>query len=78
MQANYQTIDTQQNTQCITVDIAIETARKFLEQYYSPVVFKYVICNEKSLIVFMDVGIMIEKIRQVEIDIQTGQVLWYS
>src|SRR5436309_342443 len=61
MRANYQTIDTQQNTQCIAVHTAIETARKFLEQYYSPVVFKYVIFNEKSLVIVMDIGIMLEK-----------------
>ncbi|OLB91536.1 MAG: hypothetical protein AUH25_02385 [Thaumarchaeota archaeon 13_1_40CM_38_12] len=78
MRANYQTIDTQQNTQCIAVHTAIETARKFLEQYYSPVVFKYVIFNEKSLVIVMDIGIMLEKIKQVEIDIQTGRVLWYG
>ena len=78
MQANYQTRDTQQNTQCITLSTAIETARKFLEQYYSPVVFKYVTFNEKSLVVVMDIGVMLEKIKQVEVDIQTGQVLWYG
>ena len=78
MQANYQTIDTKQNTQCITLCTAIETARKFLEQYYSPVVFKYVIFNKKSLVVVMDIGIILEKIKQVEIDIQTGQVLWHG
>ena len=78
MRVNYQTIDTKQNTQRITLHTAIETARKFLEQYYSPVVFKYVIFNEKSLVVIMDVGTMLEKIKQVEVDIQTGQVLWYG
>jgi len=78
MQVNYQTIETQQNTRCITMYTAIEAARKFLEQYYSPVVFKYVIFNEKSLVIVMDIGIMLEKIKQVEIDIQTGRVLWYG
>ena len=76
MQVNYQKIVTQQNTQCVTLYTAIETARKFLEQYYSPVVFKYAVFKETSLVVIMDIGIMVEKIKQVEIDIQTGQVIW--
>jgi len=30
------------------------------------------------LVIVMDIGIMLEKIKQVEIDIQTGRVLWYG
>ena len=78
MQANYQTIDTQQNTQCITAHTAIETARKFLEQYNSPVVFKSAYIEGKTWMVIMDVGLARERIIKVQIDSESGKISGYA
>ncbi len=78
MRANYQTIDTQQNTQCITVHTAIETARKFLEQYNSPVIYKSAYLEGKTWIVTMDVGLVYERIIKVQIDSESGRISGYA
>ena len=57
---------------------AIQIARKFLEQYNSPVVFKSAIINNSICSIIMDVGLTREKIVRVEVDITTGTILEYT
>lgn len=62
----------------IKVRNAIQVARKFLEQYNSPVVFKSANLNGTICEIAMDIGLTHEKIVQVRIDIMTGIILEYS
>ena len=57
---------------------AIVIARKFLEQYHSPVIFRSLISDGKNWRVSMEVGLLKEEIIEVLIDTQTGQILNYS
>lgn len=57
---------------------AIQTARKFLEQYNSPVVFKSAILNDDICEIAMDVGLTYEKIVQVKINTVTGTIIEYT
>lgn len=56
---------------------AIQVARKFLEQYNSPVVFKSAILNDHICKVVMDIGLTHEKIVQVKINTITGTIIEY-
>lgn len=56
---------------------AIEVARKFLEQYNSAVVFKFIVLEGAIWMVVMDVGLVFEEIRQVAVDANTGKILGY-
>jgi hypothetical protein len=56
---------------------AIQIARKFLEQYNSPVVFKSASINNSICSIIMDVGLTHEKIVRVEVDTTTGRILEY-
>ena len=62
----------------IKVRNAIQIARKFLEQYNSPVVFKSASLGGTICEIAMDIGLTHEKIVQVRIDIMTGIILEYS
>lgn len=62
----------------IKVRNAIQVARKFLEQYNSPVVFKSASLSGTICEIVMDIGLTYEKIVQVRIDIMTGIILEYS
>ena len=57
---------------------AIQIARKFLEQYNSPVVFKSAIINNSICSIIMDVGLTREKIVRVKVDTTTGTILEYT
>lgn len=62
----------------VKVRNAIQVARKFLEQYNSPVVFKSASLNGTICEISMDIGLTHEKIVQVRIDTTTGIILEYS
>lgn len=57
---------------------AIQVARKFLEQYNSPVVFKSANLNGDMCKIVMDVGLTHEKIVQVMIDTITGTIVEHT
>ena len=57
---------------------AISLARKFLEQYHSPVIFKSLKTDEKYLIISMEVGLSREEIINVFVDKETGKILSYT
>ncbi|MGI0092611.1 MAG: hypothetical protein ACREA8_00755 [Nitrosotalea sp.] len=61
----------------IKIRNAIQVARKFLEQYNSPVIFKSAILKDDICEIFMDVGLTREKIVQVRINIITGRIVEY-
>jgi hypothetical protein len=62
----------------IKVRNAIQIARKFLEQYNSPVVFKSASLNDTVCEIAMDIGLTREKIVQVRVDTTTGIILEYA
>ncbi|CUR52283.1 protein of unknown function [Nitrosotalea devaniterrae] len=62
----------------IRVRNAIQIARKFLEQYNSPVVFKSASLNGTICDITMDIGLTHERIVQVKIYITTGTILEYT
>lgn len=57
---------------------AIQIARKFLEQYNSPVVFRSAIVMDTICKISMEVGLTQEKIVQVSIDTSTGTIIEYK
>ncbi len=61
----------------IKIHNAIQVARKFLEQYNSPVTFKSAILKDDTCEIFMDVGLACEKIVQVRINSITGRIVEY-
>jgi len=62
----------------VRVRNAIQIARKFLEQYNSPVVFKSANLNGTICDITMDIGLTHERIVQVKVDITTGIILEYT
>jgi hypothetical protein len=62
----------------IKIRNAIQIARKFLEQYNSPVVFKSASINNSVCSIVMDIGLIHEKIVKVEVDTTTGTILEYT
>lgn len=62
----------------IKIRNAIQVARKFLEQYNSPVVFKSASLNDDMCKIVMDVGLTHEKIVQVMINTITGTISEYK
>lgn len=62
----------------IKIRNAIQVARKFLEQYNSPVVFKSASLNDDICKIVMDVGLTHEKIVQVMINTVTGTISEYT
>ena len=62
----------------VKVRNAIQVARKFLEQYNSPVVFKSASLNDKLCEIAMDIGLTHEKIVQVKINTVTGTIIEYT
>lgn len=62
----------------ISASKAVEIARKFLEQYNSSTVFKFIVLEGDIWMVVMDIGLAFEEIRQVAIDANTGQILGYA
>ena len=57
---------------------AVYTARKFLEQYNSPVVFKSAYMEGKTWMVVMEVGLVHERIIKVQIDSESGKIAGYA
>ena len=57
---------------------AIQIARKFLEQYNSPVVFKSAILHDTICKITMDIGLTHERIVQVSVDTTTGMISEYK
>lgn len=64
--------------QNIDTSRAVAIARKFLEQYHSPVIFKSTYLNNKTWIVAMEVGLLREDIMVVKIDAETGNIQGYD
>lgn len=62
----------------IKIRNAIQAARKFLEQYNSPVVFKSASIENSTCSIIMDVGLAREKIVKVDVDTTTGIILEYT
>ena len=62
----------------IKIRNAIQVARKFLEQYNSPVVFKSASLNDDMCKIVMDVGLTHEKIIHVMINTITGTISEYT
>jgi len=57
---------------------SIQVARKFLEQYNSPVVFKSASLNDEICEIVMDIGLTHERIVQVRINTDTGRIVDYT
>jgi len=57
---------------------AIQIARKFLEQYNSPVVFRSAIVMDTTCKISMEVGLTQERIVQVTIDTASGRIIEYK
>lgn len=57
---------------------AIQIARKFLEQYNSPVVFRSAIVMDTTCKISMEVGLTQERIVQVIIDTASGRIIEYK
>ena len=57
---------------------AIQIARKFLEQYNSPVVFKSAILKGHICEIVMDIGLTHEKIVQVKINTVSCTIIEYT
>lgn len=57
---------------------AIQIARKFLEQYNSPVVFRSAIVMDTTCKISMEVGLTQERIVQVTIDTDSGRIIEYK
>jgi len=57
---------------------AIQIARKFLEQYNSPVVFRSAIVMDTTCKISMEVGLAQERIVQVTIDTASGRIMEYK
>jgi len=57
---------------------AVYAARKFLEQYNSPVVFKSAYMEGKTWMVVMEVGLVHERIIKVQIDSKSGKIAGYA
>ena len=56
---------------------AIQIARKFLEQYNSPVVFRSAIVTDTTCKISMEVGLAQENVVQVSIDTASGRIIEY-
>ncbi len=67
-----------QNRSDINESRAIAIARKFLEQYHSPVIFRSLSAEGTMCCVSMEVGLLKEEIIDVLIDTTTGKILKYS
>jgi hypothetical protein len=63
----------------ITIDTnkAVSIARKFLEQYHSPVIFKSARLEEEMWKISMEVGLLRYDIIEVVINANTGKILGY-
>ena len=57
---------------------AIQIARKFLEQYNSPVVFRSAIVMDTTCKISMEVGLTQERVVQVTIDTASGRIIEYK
>ncbi len=57
---------------------ATEIARKFLEQYHSPVIPKSALLNKKRWFVSLEVGLSRDDFMEVVVDAKTGMILGYS
>lgn len=56
---------------------AIEIARKFLEQYHSPVIPRNALLHKKRWFVSLEVGLSKDDFMEVVIDAETGTILGY-
>ena len=57
---------------------ATEIARKFLEQYHSPVIAKTALLHKKRWFVSLEVGLSADDFMEVVIDAETGKILGYN
>lgn len=57
---------------------ATEIARKFLEQYHSPVIAKTALLHKKRWFVSLEVGLSANDFMEVVIDAETGKILGYD
>lgn len=57
---------------------AIDIARKFLEQYHSPVIPKTALLDKNRWFVSLEVGLSKDDYMEVVIDAETGKILGYN
>lgn len=57
---------------------ATEIARKFLEQYHSPVIPKNAVLDKKRWFVSLEVGMSKDDFMEVAVDAETGKILGYT
>ncbi|TLX85212.1 MAG: hypothetical protein E6K98_00615 [Thaumarchaeota archaeon] len=62
----------------IEVHKAIDTARRFLEQYNSAIVFRSANLEEKTWVIMMNVGLVPERVIRVRINSENGKILGYT
>ena len=62
----------------ISAGRAMTIARKFLEQYHSPVIFKSSHLNNETWMITMEVGLLKEDTITVRIDAETGKIQGYD
>lgn len=72
------TAQSNEDSTIISASKAIEIASKFLEQYHTSVVFKFIVLEGQVWMIVIDVGMAIEEIRQVAVDANTGKILGYT
>lgn len=56
---------------------AVSIARKFLEQYHSPVIFKSAYLEKEMWKISMEVGLLKDDVIEVIINTKTGKILGY-
>ncbi len=66
------------NESSIDTNKAVSIARKFLEQYHSPVIFKSAYQDSITWFVTMEVGLLNEDIIVVKIDAKSGKIQGYD
>lgn len=67
-----------QNRLTISESKATAIARKFLEQYHSPVIYKSSYIDKDSWVIAMEVGLLHEEIIIVKVDSETGKIQGYE
>ncbi len=61
----------------VDLNRAVSIARRFLEQYHSPVILNSTRLDGTAWIISMEVGLLKDDVMEVAIDAETGKILWY-
>src|SRR6267143_2607788 len=62
----------------MNVNRATSIARKFLEQYHSPAIFKSAYHDKKTWRISMEVGLLKDDVIEVVVDATSGKILGYD